>query len=349
MTAPRVVAFGDTVGLPRLLRHVPPGAIHGLVRAAIREEQAEALEQLAADHGLPLLVQPRVDAPEYAGFVAALRAFAPEVVLVDSYSMLLREDVLSLTPERAFNLHGALLPAYRGPNPIQWAIINGEREAGVTLHHMTDAFDAGDMVAQRRVPIAFTDTWRDVADRVDVATERLLSEELDAVLAGRAERRPQDEARSSRYPRRGPEDGRIDWGLSVRRIHDLVRALVAPLPGAFYDEAGGEVVLDRYLTVAEVAALKFGGPGGASLHEADAALAPDGVPGDDAVGLGPVTLRAIDWDRGVARLVGPAADAAVERLVARFAFAELELDEVVIEADGRALRRERPVSRPARR
>lgn len=330
MNAPRAVLFGDTIGLPRLLRHVPAGAVRGLVRASIREEQTEELMALATTYGVPLLVQPRADDPSYPSFVGAVRDLAPDVILVDSYAMLLREDVLTLASGRAFNLHGALLPTYRGPNPIQWALIHGARETGVTLHHMSAEFDTGDIVAQRHVPIAFTDTWRDVAERLEEASEQLLAAELGAVLSGNAPRRAQGEAGASRYPRRGPEDGRIDWSWTVRRIHDLVRALVAPLPGAFYEAGGERVVVDRYLTVGTVAALKAE-VGGARF----APLRPDGTASDDAVGLGPVRLCQLDWEAGTA-VVAPNRDATPEEVRAAADFAR---DQLALE----------PVSDPGRR
>ena len=180
----RVLAFGDDHGTPQMIRHLPPGALVGIVAAAIRPQQHAELARLAAAQGVPFLIQPRPTSLAYASFEEQVRDLAPELILVYSYSMLLHAEVLCIPRRGAINIHGALLPEYRGPNPMQWALLNGETETGVTLHYMTTECDAGDIIAQRRVPILFTDTWRDVLARVTEATNTLLSEELSQLLSG---------------------------------------------------------------------------------------------------------------------------------------------------------------------
>jgi methionyl-tRNA formyltransferase len=253
---PSVLLFGDTIGLPRLLRVLDRGLARALVRAEIRPAQAPDLATLAEEHDLPLLVQPRAEESGYRAFVERVRELAPELILADSYSMLIRPEVLELPALGAVNVHYAPLPRYRGPNPTQWAIVNGESETGVTVHYMTEAADAGEIIAQRIVPIEPTDTWVDVHARLEPVAERLLGEQLPRILEGTAERTPQDEAAATQFPRRTPDDGRIDWSWSVERIHNLIRALVAPLPGAFYESDGERIVIDRYLSLSEVTALK---------------------------------------------------------------------------------------------
>jgi methionyl-tRNA formyltransferase len=305
---PSVVLFGDPVGLPRMLRVLPAGSVRAAVRAGIRPAQREALESLCSAAGVPLLVQPRRDDAEHPSFVRSLDALAPDLVLVDSYSMLLAPDVLSVARREALNVHGALLPQYRGANPTQWALLNDERQTGVTIHVMSEEFDAGDIVAERRVPIRFGDTWLDIHGRIAEATEALLAEQLPGVLAGAYERRPQDPALARRFRRRTPEDGWIDWDASVLAIYNLVRALVAPNPGASYRDREETVVLDRYLTVSEVAALKYGRSGPRRLGGDRLRLLPLGDGGNEAIALaveggGRVALTDIDWDRRRAQLV----------------------------------------------
>ncbi len=202
------------------------------------------------------MVQPRVASPEYSRFVHSVTELAPDLILCDSYSMLLRPDILSVPRAGAVNVHGGLLPQYRGGNPIQWTIINDEAQAGATIHYMDEGFDSGFLIAQRQVPVLFTDTWRDVMRRIDVATNELLSEHTPAILSGRATAIPQDPTQACYYRHRRPADGSIDWSQSIRAIYNLIRALVAPLPGAFYGPCGAPVVVGDYLTIAEVAALK---------------------------------------------------------------------------------------------
>ncbi len=129
-------------------------------------------------------------------------------------------------------MHGSLLPRYRGRAPVNWAVLHGERETGATLHYMAAKPDAGDMVAQTAVPILPDDTARDVFDKVTVAAEMTLDRVLPALLAGTAPRIPLDLAAGSYFGGRTAADGRIDWAHAAQRIHDLVRAVAPPYPGA---------------------------------------------------------------------------------------------------------------------
>lgn len=252
----RILAFGDDYGLPLLLRHLPADRLVGIVAASIRPHQHAALRELAAGAGVPFHLQPRRDEANYVRFLSTVRALAPDFFIVSSYSMRLWPDLLGIVDGRGINIHGALLPQYRGANPVQWALINDEQETGVTLHCLSDGIDEGDLISQRRVEIGFEDTWRDIQARIAEATDRLLAEDLAGVLANRHARQPQDGARAGYYRRRRPEDGRIDWGHTTRQIYNLIRALVRPHPGAFYESAAGKVTIDEYLTIAEVFALK---------------------------------------------------------------------------------------------
>jgi methionyl-tRNA formyltransferase len=136
-------------------------------------------------------------------------------------------------------MHGSLLPKYRGRAPVNWAILRGETETGATLHYMVDKADAGDIVDQLAVPILADDDAREVFAKVTVAAETILVRSLPKLIAGTAARRPQGMLAGQYYGRRTPADGRIDWSRPAREIHDLVRAVAPPFPGAFA-EVGGE-------------------------------------------------------------------------------------------------------------
>jgi methionyl-tRNA formyltransferase len=245
--------------------------------------------------------------------------------------------VLAIAPMGAFNVHGALLPAYRGANPTQWALLNDERETGVTIHCMTGEFDAGDIVGERRVPIHFTDTWLDIHSRIRQATEDLLAEQLPRILDGSYDRRAQDPDAARHFRRRRPEDGRIDWAAGVLAIYNLIRALVAPNPGASYVEHGETVVIDRYLTISEVAALKHARPEVREPTATTLMLTARPQGGNEAVLLaaqriedgsevGKATVGDIDWDQRSARLtVEAGADAAQEIRILAHEFATIEL------------------------
>jgi methionyl-tRNA formyltransferase len=135
-------------------------------------------------------------------------------------------------------MHGSLLPKYRGRAPIHWAIIHGETSTGASLHYMLEKPDAGALVDQQAVPILENDTALDVSMKVADAAQRVLARSLPKLIAGSAAAKALDLAQGSYFGRRRPEDGRIDWRAGARRIHDLVRAVAPPFPGAF-TEVGG--------------------------------------------------------------------------------------------------------------
>jgi methionyl-tRNA formyltransferase len=154
------------------------------------------------------------------------------------YRRMLKRPLLALPRLGALNMHGSLLPKYRGRAPVNWAILHGETETGATLHYMTEKPDKGDIVAQTRVPILPDDTARDVFDKVTVAAELTLDGVLPDLIRGSAPRRPQNPGEGSYYGGRKPEDGVIDWSRSATEIHNLVRAVAPPYPGARTAVAG---------------------------------------------------------------------------------------------------------------
>lgn len=194
--------------------------------------------EAAAQHGIPV---------EYAedlgreGVAALAERTAPDLVLSVFYRDMLPARVLAAARLAALNLHPSLLPAYRGRAPINWVLVRGERETGVTLHHMVARADAGDVVAQRAIPIAPRETALSLYMKVEEAGVELLRAALPLVAAGRAPRLPQDESRASVVGRRRPEDGRIDWSWPAARIDCLVRAVAPPWPGAFAEIEGRRV------------------------------------------------------------------------------------------------------------
>ncbi len=305
----RLVAFGDDYGMPMLLRHIPRDVVAAMVVAAIRPGQHDVLAQCAASHGVPLLVQPKRDAPDYPPFVERVRSLAPDFFLVNSYSMRIGAELLRAAPFGGVNVHGAILPEFRGANPIQWALIGDERETGVTIHRLTEDIDAGAIVAQRKVPVFFRDTWLEIRDRIAQATETLLSESLPAVLNQTAPAVPQDSAKAHYYRRRNPEDGKIDWAKRVLDIYNLIRALVEPHPGAYYESASGRVWIRQYMSIQEVAAVKYSilqkspiAAEGVQFSPSVSGQADDGAntfafEGD----AGRVCLLDIDWEARTAR------------------------------------------------
>lgn len=177
--------------------------------------------------------------PDQRGLERTLGQLRPDFVFSFYYRNMIGEALLKQARSGALNIHGSLLPRYRGRAPVNWAIVNGERETGATLHHMTASPDAGDIVDQLSVPILEDDDARLVMSRVTAAAEIVLVRNLSGLASGTAPRRPQNLREGEYCRRRTPEDGRIDWNAPARRIHDLVRAVAPPYPGAFTD-IGGE-------------------------------------------------------------------------------------------------------------
>ncbi|HZZ92763.1 MAG TPA: formyltransferase [Usitatibacter sp.] len=167
-----------------------------------------------------------------------LARIAPDFLFSFYYRHMLPAPILAAARRGAFNMHGSLLPKYRGRVPVNWAILRGERETGATLHEMVEKPDAGRLVDQMAVPILPDDVALDVFRKVTAASEIVLHRSLPALVAGTARLVPQDLAAGGYFGGRKPDDGRIDWTQPARRIHDLVRAVAPPYPGAF-TAAGG--------------------------------------------------------------------------------------------------------------
>jgi len=165
-----------------------------------------------------------------------IRVISPEFMFSFYYRRMLPPEVLALAKKGAFNMHGSLLPKYRGRAPVNWAILKGESETGATLHEMVAKPDAGRIVDQERVPIGPDETAAEVLAKVSDAAETVLKRSLPHLLAGTASLKKQDLSKGSYFGARRPEDGRIDWSKSALEIHNLVRAVAPPYPGAFTDK-----------------------------------------------------------------------------------------------------------------
>ena len=189
---------------------------------------------LAEGNGIPVFDPDSADTP---AFLESLKAFDPDYLFSFYYRHMLPKAVLHVPRIAAMNLHGSLLPRFRGRCPVNWVLIEGERETGVTLHMMEVKPDAGDIVAQRRVEISFDDTAYTLANKLAAASARLMRDVMPMLESASFERRPQT-GPSSYYGGRRPEDGIIDWTKSAEAIYNLVRAVTHPYPGA-YTTIGG--------------------------------------------------------------------------------------------------------------
>lgn len=241
MSGPTAVVFAyHDVGV-RCLKALLSGGVRLPLVVTVADDPLEnrwyaSVADTARDYKLEVIAPATAADPALA---ARLRALRPDFLFSFYYRALLPPTLLNCARRGALNMHGSLLPKYRGRAPVNWAILKGERESGATLHYMVERADAGDIVDQMSVPILADDEAREVFTKVAVAAETVLVRSLPGLLAGTAPRRPQPIEPGQYFGRRTPADGHIDWSRPAREIHDLVRAVAPPFPGAFA-EVGGE-------------------------------------------------------------------------------------------------------------
>lgn len=199
-----------------------------------------SVAELAFLHGIPVTVVSNAQQP---GLLEAVAALQPDFLFSFYYRFMLTPAILACARQGAFNLHGSLLPKYRGRVPVNWAIIHGERETGATLHEMVAKPDAGRLVDQLAIPILPNDTALDVFRKVTVAAETVLDRSVPRLIAGTATLTPQDLTAGSYFGGRKPEDGRVNWAWGAAQVHNLIRAVAPPYPGAFCEINGKRLEL----------------------------------------------------------------------------------------------------------
>ena len=189
----------------------------------------DSVANLCAANEIPIVTP---DDPNAPAFIAQIAALKPDFLFSFYYRMMLKPALLGTATHGAFNMHGSLLPKYRGRVPVNWAIIKGETETGATLHEMVEKPDAGRIVDQETVSILPDENALDVFNKVAAAAELALDRALPSLLDGSATLRPQDLTKGSYYGGRKADDGTINWNESALDIHNLVRAVAPPYPGA---------------------------------------------------------------------------------------------------------------------
>lgn len=252
-----VFAYHD-VGVRCLAALLDRGVHVGLV-VTHRDDPREnvwfaSVERLARERAIEVAMP---DDPDEGAFVERVAALHPDWLFSFYYRHVLSPRMLATAGRGAYNMHGSLLPRYRGRAPVNWAILHGERETGATLHEMVAKPDAGAIVDQMAVPILGDDTALDVFRKVTVAAEMVMHRSAAAIVAGTAQARAQDLAAGSCFGGRRPEDGRIDPRWDKRRIHNLVRAVAPPYPGAFVGVEGHTL---RVLRTRDAGGHADGGP-----------------------------------------------------------------------------------------
>jgi UDP-4-amino-4-deoxy-L-arabinose formyltransferase/UDP-glucuronic acid dehydrogenase (UDP-4-keto-hexauronic acid decarboxylating) len=190
----------------------------------------DSVAELASEHRIPVFAPTDVN---HSRWVEKIKELSPDILFSFYYRQLIQREILDVPKAGCLNLHGSLLPKYRGRVPINWVLVNGEKETGVTLHYMTPRPDDGDIVAQKKISISDDDTGLTLHWKVAQAAEKLLDEVLPQIQNGNAPRIPQDHGKATYFGGRRPADGEIEWVKTAREIRNLIRAVTKPFPGAF--------------------------------------------------------------------------------------------------------------------
>jgi methionyl-tRNA formyltransferase len=197
---------------------------------------------LCQERGIPY-IQP--DASGLLDLLSQFEKIAPDYIFSFYYRHLIASDILAVARIAALNMHGSLLPKYRGRAPVNWAILHGETETGASLHIMEAKPDAGDIVGQVAVSIDPDEDATAVFAKVSNAAVQVMQATLPALLEGHIPRTPNELAKGSYFGGRKPEDGRIHWSQTAKQVHDLIRAVAPPYPGAFTDWQDGSMVIAK--------------------------------------------------------------------------------------------------------
>ena len=250
MTTAVVFGYGD-VGV-RCLATLLAQGVHVPLVATHADDPNEtqwyaSLARFAAERDIPVHLSDDASSPELAAKVAAL---APDFLFSFYYRRMIPPSILACAARGALNMHGSLLPHFRGRAPVNWAVVMGAQETGASLHYMAEKPDAGNLVDQMAVPVLPDDTAYDVFRKVCSAAEFVLYRTLPRLIAGTAPNIVQDLAAGRYFGARRPQDGEIDWSWGARRVHNLVRAVAPPFPAARSVLDGRPLRIFRTLVVA---------------------------------------------------------------------------------------------------
>lgn len=235
----RILFFGDghwaTLSLRQLVRD------HQILGIVLRTSPTDpGLAQAAREFNLPVFSPPKVNA---STFLDLIRRLSPELNLSVSYDQIIRRDLFEMAPLGFVNFHAGKLPLYRGRNVLNWALINGEEEIGITGHFIDDGIDTGDIIIQATVPILWEDTYAEVLQKVTNRIPQVVADAVRLLSSGTIAAIPQRHLVGSYFPARKPGDEWIDWQGNSRNIYNKIRAITRPGPGARTVIGENEVVL----------------------------------------------------------------------------------------------------------
>ncbi|APG27353.1 hypothetical protein A7E78_05540 [Syntrophotalea acetylenivorans] len=225
----KILYFGDADWGAAALRELVRRG-HDLLGVVLRKNPTDGeLEATARQLDLPIFQPQRCNDPE---FLATIRSLSPELNLSVSYDQILRPPILETAPLGFVNFHAGMLPWYRGRSVINWAIINGETQIGLTAHFVDEGIDTGDIILQKSLPVTWTDTYAEVMERMIASFPGLVVDTVELLASGHFDRRPQAHLPGSYFPQRGPGDEWIDWNDTSSNIYNKIRGITTPGPGA---------------------------------------------------------------------------------------------------------------------
>ena len=198
--------------------------------------------QLCSEQRIPYITP---SATELNNLIPQLQAIAPDYIFSFYYRNMIPAEILACAKIAALNMHGSLLPKYRGRAPVNWAILHGETKTGASLHVMEVKPDAGDIVGQSEVNIGPNETATEVFAKVSQAAVKVMESVLPELILGHVPRKPNNLAQGSYFGGRKPADGQIHWNQTATQVHNLIRAVAPPYPGAFTDWEGQTRIIAR--------------------------------------------------------------------------------------------------------
>lgn len=255
----RIVLIGNNKGMETLCDFFLPRTEIS-VAALIHSDKPgseETARKYAEQYGITHLHHPsRKDHIEYDDFLRKISGLGADLAICYSYDRIFDEPFLNAFCWEVYNLHGAMLPRYRGQNVLNWVLVNGETDTGITLHKVDLGIDSGPIVRQKQIMIAFEDTAVTLKRKMDSAAMDLLEAFLPDIINGSISTQAQDESQATYFHKRHPSDGEIDWNRPAVEIYNLIRALVSPWPGAYYYLDDRKYIIDCFIKLEDVIALK---------------------------------------------------------------------------------------------
>ena len=199
------------------------------------------IKETGKKHSIPVIQPNKKDLYNYISYIKNLNI---DLIVVCGYKYIIPKEIFDIPKFRTINIHPSYLPAYRGQHVVNWAIINGEKETGVTIHYIDEGIDTGDIILQKIVPILYADNANTLHDKIYLETCELLTNVMQCITCGKhIKSKKQDDTKASYFRPRVPEDGKINWNKSEIEIYNLIRGLVKPWPGAYGYIKGNKIII----------------------------------------------------------------------------------------------------------